>query len=232
MSEPFTIPPGRKTGCNYRTSKVGGICSLWGEKMEVMTDAELIQAIADRKTADIRSRSDVEEILDQNGVGSCATEMTAQGIRVQKKRQNLVTKLLNPWFLYFHASGGVDRGSSIDEDIALARDIGCASMAVWPRSKGWRTKPSDEAYADALNHRLYDALELNSIREVQTALAKDYPVGFGHDSHAELMVDILSLIAADVANSWAKTWGDQGFHSFPFARINFGYGCFAFRAAE
>jgi hypothetical protein len=180
----------------------------------------------------VRGRDDVQEILDQNGVGSCATEMTAQGIRTQKVRQNLPNVQLNPWFLYYHASGGVDRGSSIDEDAVLARDIGCASMAVWPREKGWRTKPSAEAYADALNHRIFEMFELASQREVMTALVKDHPVGFGHDSHAELMVDILSLTEADVANSWSKQWGDGGYHSFPFSRINFAYGCIAFRAAE
>jgi hypothetical protein len=232
MSEVFVIPPGKKTGCNYRTSKVGGICSLWGEKMEVLTDAELKQAIEDRKAAGIRGRDSVKEILDQDGVGSCATEMTAQGIRTQKVRQNFITVQLNPWFLYYHASGGVDRGSGIDEDIALGRDIGCPSMEVWPRSKGWKTKPSAEAYADALNHRIWEVFDVTSQREAMTALVKDYPVGFGHDSHAELMVDILSLTEADVANSWSTEWGDKGFHSFPFARINFAYGCFAFRAAE
>lgn len=226
----FTIPPGKKTGCLYRTTKVGGACSLWGEKMEVLSAGEIEEAIAARQLGGVKGRDGVVEILDQDGVGSCATEAAAQGKMVTRRRQNLPYVKLNPWFLYYHASGGVDRGSSIDEDIVLLRDIGCASEAVWPRSKGWRTKPSDEAYADALSNRIHEFYEIGTIAEAQTALVKDFVVQFGHDAHSELMVDILSLTNADVANSWDKTWGDGGFHSFPFTRINWAYGAFCFRA--
>jgi hypothetical protein len=105
-------------------------------------------------------------------------------------------------------------------------------MDIWPRSKGWRGKPSAEAYADALQYRLWEFYDLGTKAEVQTALVKDFFVQFGHDSHSELFCDILSLDVGDVANSWSTGWGDGGFHEFPFSRINWGYGCFAFRAAQ
>lgn len=232
MSTQFTIPPGKKAGCLYRTSKVGGVCSLWGEKMEVMTAGEIQDAIDARKAAGVKGRSDVKEIFDQDGVGSCAAEACTQGVQTTRVRHNLTYVQLSPWFLYHHTSGGVDRGSSIDENLATARDTGIASMEVWPRSKGWKGKPSAEAYADALNHRVYEFYEISTIAEAQTALVKDFLVQFGHNGHSELMVDILSLVSADVANSWDASWGDQGFHSFAFSGINWGYGCFAFRAAQ
>lgn len=163
---------------------------------------------------------------------SCAAEACTQGVQSTRVRQNLPYVQLSPWFLYHHSSGGTDNGSSIDENLQIARDIGIASMAIWPREKGWRSKPSAEAYADALNNRLWEFYELASKAEAQTALVKDFLVQFGHDSHSELAVDILDVNTADVANSWAPSWGDKGFHSFPFSGINWGYGCFAFRAAQ
>jgi hypothetical protein len=218
----FVIPHDKKAGCLMRKSRVGETCSLFGERIEVLPPDEIKRVIAARKAAGIRTRAIVEEILDQDGVGSCATESTTQGGMTTRKLQNLPYVKLNPWFLYYHSSGGVDRGSSIDENMQLARDIGIASEAVWPRSKGWRTKPSQAAYADALNYRLPEYYEV---------LSKPFLLVFGHDSHSELMIDLLTMEDADVANSWAVTWGDKGFHVFPMDRINYGYACFAIRTA-
>ena len=228
----FVVPPGKKTGCNYRKSTFGSVCSIWAEKMPVMTASEIEEAIAARQLGGVRGRDAIQEIFDQDGVGSCAAEACTQGVQSTRVRQNLPYVQFSPWFLYHHSSGGTDNGSSIDENLQIARDIGIASMAAWPRSKGWRGKPSAEAYADALNNRLWEFYEISSKTEAQTALVKDFFVQFGHDSHSELMVDILDLNNADVANSWSKTWNGDGFHKFPFSGINWGYGCFAFRAAE
>lgn len=228
----FTIPPNKKTGALYRRSRFGKVCSIWAEKMPVMTAGEIDEALAARKAAGIVGRKDVWEIFDQDGVGSCAAEATTQGVTSQRVRQNLDHVLLSPWFLYHHSSGGVDNGSTLDENLELARDIGIASMKVWPRDKGWRAKPSEEAYADALNYRLWEFFDLGSKLEVQTALLKDYFVQFGHDGHSELMVDLLDVNTVDVANSWDASWGDNGFHSFKLSAVNWAYGCFAIRAAQ
>lgn len=233
MSE-FIIPPGKKAGCLPRSTKVGAACPLFGEKIQVLSEEDIRDAIVYRKANGISNRKWVDEILDQDGVGSCATEATAQGVKTRKKMSGRDCKTLNPWFLYYHSSGGVDRGSSIDENLALARDKGVPSMEVWPRSKGWQTRPSDEAYADALNNRIFEFYDMGSIMEIRTALVMDFVVVFGHDSHAELMIDIPDYAGADVANSWSTGWGDGGFHTkpFPFSRVNFNYGAFAVRVVE
>jgi hypothetical protein len=232
MSELFIVPPGRKTGALYRTSKFGGVCSIWGEKMEVLSASEIEEAIAARQLGEVDGRDSTGPIFDQDGVGSCAAEACTQGVQSTRKRQNLPFVQLSPWFLYHHSSGGVDRGSSLDTNLEYARDIGIASMAVWPRDKGWRDKPSNEAYADALQYRLTEFYDVGTISEVQTALVKGFFVQFGHDSHSELFVDILSMTTGKVANSWSTGWGDGGYHDFSFSRINWGYGCFAFRAVQ
>ena len=230
----FIIPEGKKAGCLLRSTKVGAACPLFGEKIQVLSESEIREAIAKRKETNRRVREFVDEILDQNGVGSCATEALAQGVKTRKKMSGRDCKTLSPWFIYYHSSGGVDRGSSIDENLALARDIGIPSMDIWPRSKGWRTKPSEEAYTDALNNRILEFYDITTIQEIRTALVLGFVVEFGHDSHAELMLDLENYDGADVANSWSTNWGDKGFHAtpFPLSRVNFGYGCFAFRVVE
>ena len=233
MSE-FIIPPGQKTGCLPRSTKVGAACPLFGEKIKVLSEADIRDAIAARKAAGISNRKWVDEILSQGSVGSCATEALAQGVKTRKKMSGRDCPTLSPWFVYYHTSGGVDRGSSIDENLAFARDTGIPSMEVWPRSKGWRTKPSEAAYADALNNRVYEFYDTTTIQEVRTALVNDFIIEFGHDGHAELMTDLVEYGGGDVVNSWSKNWEDGGWHAkpFPLSRINFLYGCFAFRVVE
>jgi hypothetical protein len=233
MSE-FIVPPDKKTGCLYRASAFGGVSPVFGDKIKVLSDEEIIASIAARKAAGLRKRDQVKQILDQDQVGSCATESTTQGVITTCVSAGRAFRLLNPWFLYYHSSGGVDRGSSIDTNLELARDIGIASEEVWPRSKGWRTKPSDAAYADALGNRILEFYDIGTVPEVRTALALGFLLVFGHDSHSELMLELEELNSADVANSWSTSWGDKGFHAtpFPLSRINWGYGCFAIRVAQ
>lgn len=230
----FVIPPGKKTGCLLRQTKVASIYPLFGDKIRVMNASEIEEAIAARKAAGIKRREFILQIFDQDGVGSCACEATTQGVQSTKKAAGHDAVLLNPWFLYYHASGGVDRGSSIDEDLQLAHDIGCAPESVWPRSKGWRTKPSEAAYAAALENRIGEIYEATTKAEVQTGLATGFFCQFGHDSHSELMVDLWSLNVGDVANSWSTDWEDKGFHKngFSLDRINYAYGCFLIRCTQ
>lgn len=229
----FIIPEGKKAGCLPRSTKIGAACPLFGERIKVLSEADIRDAIAERKKANRLNRAFVDEILDQDGVGSCATEALAQGVKTRKRMSGRDCPTLSPWFIYYHSSGGVDRGSSIDENLALARDIGIPPMSVWPRSKGWRTKPSEEAFAAALDNRIVEFYDITTIQEVRTALVLDFIIEFGHDSHAELMTDLVEYDGGDVVNSWGN-WEDGGWHNkpFPLSRINFQYGAFAFRVVE
>lgn len=234
MNGQFIIPDGKKTGCLYRTTRVGSRFPMFGEKIEVLAASEIEDIIAARKKEGIRRRDFILEIFDQDGVGSCACEATAQALQSTKVAAGHAAELLNPWFLYYHTSGGSDRGSSIDEDLEVAADIGISTMSVWPRSKGWRDKPSDEAYASAQLNKIGEIYEVTAKAEAQTALVKGFFIQFGHDGHSELMVDLLSLNVADVANSWSTDWEDGGFHDggFSLDRINYAYGCFAVRCTQ
>jgi len=221
------IPEGKKTGCLPRVSKVGELCDKLEDRMEVIPQSEWGDWIGN---GDLDLGEHVDNILDQNGVGSCATESTAQGIMICRSLQGLPHVLLNPWSMYCFTSGGRDGGSNIDTNLDHARRIGILPMDVWPRSKGWRSKPSDDLMdKEASKYRIHEFFDCATIDEVGTALIRGMPVVFGWSGHSCILTDLLDRNNARYANSWHESWGDNGFGTVRLSAINFGYGAFAVR---
>jgi len=172
----------------------------------------------------------VDQILDQNGVGSCATESSAQAIHICRSLQGLEHVLLNPWSIYCFTSGGRDGGSNIDTNLDWLRKTGALPEDIWPRSKGWRTRPSDELLEkEASKYRIQEYFDCTTVDEVGTALIKGMPVVFGWSGHSCVLTHLKSRTHADYANSWHKSWGNNGYGSLRLSAINFGYGAFAVR---
>ena len=225
--EKLIVPPGKKTGCLPRKTRMGEPCGLFGEKVTVIPIGEWATLLPN-----IELRSCVRKIKDQNGFGSCATESTTQALEIVRQLEGQPWTELNPLFVYHTTSGGTDRGSSIDENLAFARDYGIAPESVWPRSKGWSAKPSAEAKAAAMEYRIMEFYDIASIAEAGTALLLGYPVVFGWQGHSCVLVQLLSTTTALYANSWGIYSGsDQGFDTINLSSINFGYGMFACRTA-
>jgi len=216
------FPAGRKPGVLPRKSRLGEICPRASEHIKLIPRDEW-----DERAADISLRPHVHTVLDQGSVGSCATESTAGGIMVARSMQGLTHVVLNPWFIYQKTSGGRDQGSNIDTNLAFVRQYGCAPESVWPRSKGWRSRPSDEAYDAALQFRIDEFYDIASVDEFVSAVLTGYPVVYGSAGHSVLRVEKdLDL------NSWSTNWKDGGFGLWASLNaINWGYGAFAIRIA-
>lgn len=168
--------------------------------------------------------------LDQDGVGSCGAEGLAQGVMAAHAfALGKAPKKLNPWFMYQSTSGGRDQGSSLPSNIAFARKYGVASEEVWPRSEGWRSRPSREAYEDAENHRLLEFSVVRNWIEFASALLYGWPVYFGYTGHAILAVKLLDSNRFRYINSWSEDWGDKGFGTLHKDRIYWNYGVYAIR---
>lgn len=221
------IPDGKKTGCLPRVSKVGGVCPLLSDRVKTIPVGEWPGLIGE-----VELRSRVTKIKDQDGVGSCATESTSQGVEIVRAWSGKPYVELNPWFIYQTTSGGSDRGSSIDENLEFVRANGIAPESIWPRSKGWRTRPSEEAKAAALEYRIDEFFDITTTEEIGTALLLGFPVVFGWQGHSCVLTQLLSTTEAEYANSWAPTWGDQGFGRIRLSSINFQYGAFAIRTVS
>lgn len=220
------IPEGKKAGCLPRKTRIGERCSLFGEQIKVIPQQEWSDLIGE-----VELRSFVTKIKDQDGVGSCATESTSQSIEIVRSFEGQPYVELNPWFIYHTTSGGSDSGSSIDENLEFVRANGVAPEDIWPRSKGWRAKPSAEAVEAAKQFKIEEFYDITSIAEIGTALLLGFPVVFGWSGHSCVLTQLLDQSTAEYANSWAPTWGDQGFGKIKLSSINFQYGAFAVRTA-
>ena len=219
------VPDGKKTGCLLRASRLGELCPMFSERIKGIPVREWSDYIGK-----IKLSPSVEWVLDQDGVGSCATEATAGSVMIIRKFKGQPLVKLNPWFIYYHTSGGRDKGSNIDTNLAFARDKGVAPESVWSRSEGWRARPSDEAYDAALENRIDEFFDITSTEDVGTALLKGFPVVYGWQGHSCVLLELLSETHALYLNSWGKNWNGNGLGTIRLSSINFGYGAWAVRS--
>lgn len=170
----------------------------------------------------------VKFILNQASVGSCACEGCWGAGMCRRHQDGQAYVILNPYFPYHTVSGGYDGGSSLPDNIAFAQKYGCASQEVWPRSHGWRKKPSDEAYQDALQYRLLDdgVVQVRSWEEFGTLVLLGIPVYFGYSGHAIFSSEIISTSRLIYVNSWHKSWGDNGRGTLSASSIYWNYGVY------
>lgn len=220
------IPPDKSTGCLPRASKVGVCCPLFGERVPVIRKEEWQDIIGN-----VELTSLVHKIKDQDGVGSCATESTTQAVEITRAFDGFPWVELNPWSIYCFTSGGQDRGSSIDENLVHVRQYGICPESVWPRSKGWQTKPTAEAMEAAKLFKIQEFYDCTTTEEIGTALLLGFAVVYGWNGHSCVLTELLSAnpATAKYANSWAPSWGDNGFGTINLSSINFAYGAFAVR---
>lgn len=221
----FIVPWGRATGALLRTDRPGQTCPLLSERITPLTDAELRELVGKNS-----SRPFVKDILDQDGVGSCAAEAVTGALMIARAIAGQEHVLLNPWSLYNTTSGGRDSGSNIGDNLSLARSQGIAPMSVWPRSRGWRTRLSAEAVEAAKAFRIDEYYDVLSAREMMTALALGFPVVYGASGHAVCKIEHTTMDYGIDLNSWGKGWKDGGFGVWASYRsINWGYGAYAVR---
>jgi len=226
------FPPNRVRGCLPRRSRPGTICPMAADRIKVIPRAEWSD-LASQLAAGQGLKPFVRDVLDQASVGSCGMESSAGSVMVSRVFRGLDHVLLNPLSGYHFTCHGVDRGSSIDENLEFIREHGLAPESVWPRSKGWRAKPSVEAMAAALAFRIEEFYDISSIDEMVSAILQGYPVVYGANGHAVCKVRHLNENEGEDLNSWGPEWGDGGFGVWASYRaVNWQYGAWAIRACS
>ena len=224
----LVYPNGYKPGCLPRKSKPGEWCPMASERIKIIPSGDWPAAAAELGD---NLRKHVPVTLDQNGDGSCACESSTGDVMLIRAVAGLPFVLLNPLYVYHTTSHGVDEGSSIDENLAFIRENGIAPESVWPRSKGWRAKPSAEAVEAAKAFKIEEFWDIASLNEFVSALLTGYCVVFGSNGHAVLAVQHMGSYPL-VLNSWGN-WEDGGFGKWcSYNAINWNYGAFAVRVSS
>lgn len=218
----------RRVGCLPRISKPGEFCPLFSERIKIIPKREWSDIL--KNSEHMRLRPSVPVVLDQDGVGSCATESAAQCVMTCRSFHGQKFNLLNPWFVYHTTSGGRDGGSNLDTNLRFVREHGIAPESIWPRANGWRKRPSSEAQEAALDYKILEFYDIQNSEEFGSALLLGYPVCYGRRGHSITGVDLIDENNFRMVNSWGD-WGDAGFAVESLRGINWKYGAWAVRVA-
>jgi len=197
----------------------------FADVLEVIPETQWPEKIAEPDAA--RLRPFIWDILDQDGVGSCASESCTGTVMCRRSVRGAPQIKLSPWFVYGRVNGGYDGGSTLSANLEFLMSKGVASQDVWPRSKGWRTSPSEEAYENALRHRILKVVRITDKASFGSALLYGLPVYFGYDSHAIYGCDPIDRTRFRYANSWDESWGDGGFGTLSYSSIVWSFASWA-----
>ncbi|WP_455387608.1 hypothetical protein [Petrachloros mirabilis] len=230
---PLILPPGKRTGLKWDTAVQRDRCrSIRKADGFELIDEKHWNELADTGHHKARDKF-FRYTLDQNGTGSCAAE-SENGCKAAcdaKSRQPEV--FYNPLFSYHTTSGGRDGGSAIGDNLDHCLTVGCCPEEIWPRSKGFRATPSSQAYeiAGFFKGREYYVIETK--QEFVSSLFGGFFNHFGYliggGGHAVSGCRYLKNGKFRFKNSWAVTWGDNGFGELNLSQIYWPFGAYAYR---
>ena len=217
----YTRPDWAVPGCLPRESKVGEVCPLLKEKINIIPQEEWADHIGD-----VSLKHFVKSILMQGRISSCAAEATTQAVMTCRVFEGKPHVLLNPWTLYCFTSGGRDRGSTLDENLQQAREVGILPDSIWPRSQhAWNEKPPMEFFEEHAI-KIGEFAEPDSINAFGSGLIGGYGGVYARDVHALFAHELLNNLRFGYTNSYDSDWGDNGQSQEALSVIEWRYGAF------
>lgn len=219
---------GRKAGCLLLPSsaKSNRFCRSASTAIEIIDPADWPSLIDAQGRINMNHM--VPYVLDQDGVGSCAAESSTGGLLIQRNFSGQQLVRLNPYSLYHFSGGGRDMGSNIDTNLKYLREQGVCPIDLWPRSKGYRLRPSAEAMEAAKLFRIVEFYDIRNKVEFGSALLQGLVVVYGRSGHAICAVYLKSVNRIIYLNSWGN-WGNEGRGEESLGVVNWGYGAYAIR---
>lgn len=171
-------------------------------------------------------------VHDQNGIGMCNASATVAAMESCRLQAGLEHIPLSGGDLYHRISGGVDRGSMLEDGIKESMENGVASVAVVPYLS-WRQN-YNSAKEDRLRFKVLEAFLCPTFDHCMSAALKGFKIimgmmwsqnfspdsdgwlpsrGFGGGGHA--LFSYKGTYRGDrfglwTQNSWSSSWGKFG----------------------
>ncbi|CAF3348813.1 unnamed protein product [Rotaria sp. Silwood1] len=231
----------------------------------------LCQALSDHLIYDANQlppkvdlRQDMTPVEDQSKIGSCTANCLAGAYEYLTKKKNGHNTDVSRLFIYYNGrvkSGNsynvTDSGCSMTNIIEALEEFGICLESIWPYNiTNINTRPSDEAYTTAKDHKITEAFQVKiDLYEMKSCLAQGFPFAFGlklfasfdqatnigvvpmpsafdrsrqsHGNHALLAVGYSDRSQAFIVrNSWGEDWGDKGYCYIPYDYITNTEYCF------
>jgi len=207
-------------------------------------------------------RSFCSPVFDQGQYGSCTSQSLAghlEFLELKEIREKTAAPeefdpntftLFSRLFIYYNErvienTVNQDSGAQIRDGIKSLAQWGDCKEGSWSYMPGnVFAKPTDAAYAEALNHKIATYMRLESLDDIKHCLSEGYTVSFGFTvfesfegpltantgvvsvpqfnegcmgGHAVLAVGYNDLTQRlIVRNSWGPTWGDHGYFYLPY----------------
>jgi hypothetical protein len=124
----------------------------------------------------------VTPIEDQGEEGSCFGNGITTQIEMAEIKEGRPFVQLSRQFAYWIARDNkyADEGVAPRSGIKALAKWGVCREELWPyHPDNWNVKPSEEAFKDALNHRISNYYRVEGLRNMRYALYRGFPVGTG-----------------------------------------------------
>lgn len=217
-----------------------------------LTDNYVAEKVTGEKNVDLAY--DFTVVKDQAQVGACsAFAVTSVMEYILKKNKNLSSDF-SERFVYYNVrdvNGRLEeQGAAISEVINSVAQMGVCTETLCPyAAEHVNDRPSDEAYAEALKHRIIEAKNIpltadiqHNIDQLRSAIAEGYPViasfkvfkemesgqpfvpmpaeGEEGENHAMVICGFDDDTGFfKVRNSWGVAFGEKGYCYMPYAYV-------------
>lgn len=194
-------------------------------------------------------------LFNQGSLSSCTGNAISAHIGLLHRKEQKPEFIPSRLFIYYNErvmmnAVNQDGGAYLRDGIKSIAKQGVCPESMWPyENDRFAVKPSDECYAEALNHQGLSYRRLNvDLKQMKECLSEGFPFVFGFavyesfegaaiaqsgklsmpsknekqfGGHAVLGVGYDDeLNAVIVRNSWGPEWGDKGYFYMPYEYIS------------
>jgi len=246
------VNQGNLLGCDERDDLLGESFPLFEDAFRLIPEVEWERRIVAIEAAGGWLERLIVEIMNQSREGSCASNATAQAQQIiecaQGGHESVVKK--SAISLYKQVGRSASSGSTIGGNLRALATVGILPRTVSGNERFAHTMPHTGFSlrypsgweATAALFRAEEWFEVTSLTGMVTACLMGFPVVYGRDGHAIVLVRLAldnGRLIGVYANSWGE-WGAtfNGLRGFGFdsrAKLTTGagrYGCFALRATK